>query len=180
MNHGYAVVVQDVRGRYKSGGVFEPINQEVGDGDDTLNWIARQPWSDGGVGMYGGSYLGIAQWKAALTHNPHLRAMFPYVSGDDDYRDRFYSPGGAMKLGHRLLWLDEEHAGARGFTPPADFPKIPSVRYACQQFAARIQPPPATLCRSGGRRRRIRPTMHFGKAPACASISKIFACRFIR
>ena len=52
VNHGYAVVVQDVRGRYDSGGVFEPINQEIQDGDDTLNWIARQPWSDGKVGMY--------------------------------------------------------------------------------------------------------------------------------
>jgi uncharacterized protein len=107
LDRGYALVIQDVRGRYQSGGSFEPINQEVNDGDDTLNWIARQPWSDGNVGMYGGSYLGIAQWKAALTHNPHLKAIFPYVSGDDDYRDRFYSPGGAMKLGHRLLWLAE-------------------------------------------------------------------------
>ncbi|MEP6714001.1 MAG: CocE/NonD family hydrolase [Terriglobia bacterium] len=107
VERGYAVVVQDVRGRYLSGGEFEPINQEVNDGDDTLNWIAAQPWSDGGVGMYGGSYLGIAQWKAALSHNPHLKAIFPYVSGDDDYRDRFYSPGGAMKLGHRLLWIAE-------------------------------------------------------------------------
>jgi len=121
LNHGYVVVVQDVRGRYKSGGVFEPLNQEINDGDDTLNWIAAQPWSDGGVGMYGGSYLGIAQWKAALTHNPHLKAIFPYVSGDDDYRDRFYSTGGAMKLGHRLLWL-AENMRARGFQPP-DFRK---------------------------------------------------------
>lgn len=117
VNHGYAIVVEDVRGRYKSGGQFEPINQDVQDGDDTLNWIARQPWSDGGVGMYGGSYLGIAQWKAALSQNPHLKAIFPYVSGDDDYLDRFYSPGGAMKLGHRLLWL-AENMRASGFVPP--------------------------------------------------------------
>ena len=117
VNHGYAVVAEDVRGRYKSGGKFEPINQEVNDGDDTLNWIARQPWSDGAVGMYGGSYLGIAQWKAALSQNPHLKAIFPYVSGDDDYRDRFYSTGGAMKLGHRLLWL-EENMRATGYAPP--------------------------------------------------------------
>ena len=121
VNHGYAVVVEDVRGRYKSGGAFEPINQEIDDGDDTLNWIAGQPWSDGGVGMYGGSYLGIAQWKAAMTRNPHLKAIFPYVSGDDDYRDRFYSPGGAMKLGHRLLWL-ADNMRAPGFVPP-DFQK---------------------------------------------------------
>ena len=78
VNHGYAVVVQDVRGRYRSGGTFDPVhNQEIDDGDDTLNWIARQPWSDGGVGMYGGSYLGIAQWKAAMSRNPHLKAIFP-------------------------------------------------------------------------------------------------------
>lgn len=105
LNHGYAFVIQDVRGRYQSGGHFDPINQDINDGDDTLNWVARQPWSDGNIGMYGGSYLGIAQWKAALSHNPHLKAIFPYVSGDDDYRDRFYSAGGAMKLGHRLLWV---------------------------------------------------------------------------
>jgi putative CocE/NonD family hydrolase len=117
VNHGYVVVVQDVRGRYKSGGTFEPINQEINDGDDTLNWIARQPWSDGGVGMYGGSYLGIAQWKAAMTRNPHLKAIFPYVSGDDDYRDRYYSTGGAMKIGHRLLWFEENMRAARFVAP---------------------------------------------------------------
>ena len=117
VNHGYVVVVQDVRGRYASGGTFEPINQEIDDGDDTLNWIARQPWSDGGVGMYGGSYLGIAQWKAAMTGNPHLKAIFPYVSGDDDYRDRFYSTGGAMKIGHRLLWFADNMRAPRFATP---------------------------------------------------------------
>jgi putative CocE/NonD family hydrolase len=56
-----------------------------------------------------------------MTHNPHLKAIFPYVSGDDDYRDRFYSPGGAMKLGHRLLWL-ADNMRAPGFVPP-DFQK---------------------------------------------------------
>ena len=118
VNHGYALMIQDVRGRYDSAGIFEPINQEVNDGEDTLNWIARQPWSDGDVGMYGGSYLGIAQWKAALTHNPHLKAIFPYVSGDDDYRDRFYSTGGAMKLGHRLLWV-ADNLRASGYRSPS-------------------------------------------------------------
>ena len=47
VDHGYAVVMQDVRGRYESEGVFDPLEQEVADGDDTLNWIARQTWSDG-------------------------------------------------------------------------------------------------------------------------------------
>jgi putative CocE/NonD family hydrolase len=107
VEHGYVFMVQDVRGRYASEGVFKPLEQEPADGDDTLNWIARQPWSDGKVGMMGGSYLGIAQWKVATLNNPHLKAIFPAVSGCDDYRDRFYSPGGAMKLGQRLLWMSE-------------------------------------------------------------------------
>ena len=107
VDHGYAVVVEDVRGRYESEGTFQPLTQEPADGNDTIDWIARQPWSDGKVGMTGGSYLGIAQWKAALGNNPHLKAIFPVVSGDDDYRDRFYSTGGAMKLGNRLEWMAE-------------------------------------------------------------------------
>jgi putative CocE/NonD family hydrolase len=107
VDQGYAVVVQDVRGRYASEGAFQPLTQEISDGDDTLNWIARQSWSDGKVGMIGGSYSGITQWKAALSGNPHLKAIFPVVSGWDDYRDRYYSTGGAFKLGYRLEWLAE-------------------------------------------------------------------------
>ena len=107
VEHGYAVVVQDVRGRYTSEGVFHPLQQEPADGNDTLDWIARQPWSDGKIGMLGGSYVGIVQWKVAVLNNPHLKAIFPAVSGCDDYRDRFYSPGGAFKLGQRLLWMSE-------------------------------------------------------------------------
>ncbi len=61
------MVVEDVRGRYESEARFDPFTQEPRDGDDTLNWIARQPWSDGKIGMLGGSYLGIVQWKAALA-----------------------------------------------------------------------------------------------------------------
>jgi uncharacterized protein len=107
VERGYAIVVQDVRGRYESEGAFQPLTQEVHDGDDTLNWIARQPWSNGKIGMMGGSYVGIVQWKAALANNPHLKAIFPVVSGYDDYRDRYYSTGGALKLGNRLEWMAE-------------------------------------------------------------------------
>jgi len=107
VENGYGVIVEDVRGRYESEGRFNPFAQEPKDGDDTLNWIARQSWSDGKIGMLGGSYLGIAQWKAAWLRNPHLKAIAPVVSGYDDYRDRFYSTGGALQLGHRLLWMAE-------------------------------------------------------------------------
>src|SRR5579863_736883 len=124
LDHGYAVVVQDVRGRYDSDGAFKPLSQEGPDGSDTVDWIARQAWSNGKVGMIGGSYLGIAQWKVAIENNPHLKAIFPVVSGDDDYLDRFYSTGGASKLGHRLLWLSENLTPA-GLAKP----KFPSYIY---------------------------------------------------
>ncbi len=116
VDRGYAAVIQDVRGRYESEGAFDPLRQEPNDGDDTINWIARQPWSNGKVGMTGGSYVGIVQWKAALLNNPHLKAIFPVVSGYDDYRDRFYSTGGAMKLGQRLEWM-AENLKAPGYRP---------------------------------------------------------------
>ncbi len=109
VSHGYAVMLQDVRGRYDSGGEFGSIAQEGADGNDTLDWIAEQPWSNGRVGMAGASYPGIAVWRAAVQGNPHLAAIFPMVSGDDEYLDRFYSPGGAMKLGHRLLWISDNY-----------------------------------------------------------------------
>lgn len=110
---GFAVVIQDVRGRNASQGTLGMADQEGPDGNDTLNWISEQTWSNGRVAMVGSSYLGIAQWWAALQDNPHLLAISPMCSGDDDYLDRFYSPGGALQLGHRLLWL------AENLTPPS-------------------------------------------------------------
>lgn len=107
VEHGYAIVIQDVRGRYASEGMFDPLHQEIADGEDTLSWIAHQDWSTGRIGMIGGSYVGIVQWKAAISGSPYLKAIFPAVAGSDEYLDRFYSPGGALKLGHRLEWLAE-------------------------------------------------------------------------
>lgn len=118
----FAVVIQDVRGRYHSEGTFDPLFQEGPDGSDTLDWIAKQEWSNGAVGMMGGSYLGIAQWRVAVLNNPHLKAIFPIVAGCDDYRDRFYSYGGALKLGHRLQWM-AENLRAPDFPMP-DFRKF--------------------------------------------------------
>jgi predicted acyl esterase len=110
---GYAVLIQDVRGRYASQGEFGPTQQQGPDANDTINWISEQSWSNGRVAMVGGSYLGMVQWWAAIQNNPHLFAISPVFSGNDEYLDRFYSPGGALKLGHRLLWL------AENFTPPS-------------------------------------------------------------
>jgi hypothetical protein len=74
---GYALVVQDVRGRYDSDGEFRPYQQEGPDGYDTIEWAATQPWSDGHVGTFGLSYPGAVQWLAAMEAPPHLVAIFP-------------------------------------------------------------------------------------------------------
>jgi putative CocE/NonD family hydrolase len=80
VGRGYAVLLQDVRGRYGSGGVFEPYRQEGRDGYDTIEWAARQPWSNGAVGTYGLSYPGAVQWLAALERPPSLKAMVPAMT----------------------------------------------------------------------------------------------------
>lgn len=98
VHYGYAVVIQDCRGRDDSGGRWQPIVNEKDDGDDTLNWIAAQPWSDGGVGMIGPSYLSIVQWQAAASGNPHFKAAISMVTGgvpqfDFPHRAGVLSPG---------------------------------------------------------------------------------------
>jgi putative CocE/NonD family hydrolase len=77
---GYAVVVQDVRGRYHSDGAFSPYRQEGRDGYDTIEWAAAQPWSNGRVGTFGLSYPGAVQWLAAMEAPPHLVAMVPAMT----------------------------------------------------------------------------------------------------
>ncbi|MGI9041950.1 MAG: CocE/NonD family hydrolase [Gemmatimonadales bacterium] len=77
---GYAVVLQDVRGRYASGGEFEPYRHEGKDGYDTIEWAARQPWSSGAVGTYGLSYPGAVQWLAAVEQPSALKAMVPAMT----------------------------------------------------------------------------------------------------
>ena len=87
VRRGYAVVVQDVRGRNESGGEWLPHYYEVEDGDDTLTWVGTQEWCDGSVGMLGGSYLGYTQWCAAALGNPHLKAMISVVTAGTAFAD---------------------------------------------------------------------------------------------
>jgi putative CocE/NonD family hydrolase len=77
---GYAVVIQDVRGRYESDGDFRPYENEGRDGYDTIEWAASQPWSNGAVGTFGLSYPGAVQWLAAVHSPPHLKAMIPAMT----------------------------------------------------------------------------------------------------
>ena len=87
VQRGYAVVIQDTRGREDSTGRWQPNYYEVEDGDDTLNWIAAQDWSDGQAAMTGGSYLGYVQWAAAASGNSHLKAMLSSVCAGSAFAD---------------------------------------------------------------------------------------------
>ena len=74
---GYAVVVQDVRGRYRSEGSWRPIRDDPQDGFDTAKWIGDQPWSDKGIGTVGSSYSGATQHALAIAGAPYVKAMVP-------------------------------------------------------------------------------------------------------
>jgi uncharacterized protein len=80
VQRGYAVIIQDVRGRYHSDGEFSPYRNEGQDGYDTIEWAARQSWSNGAVGSFGLSYPGAVQWLAAVENPPHLKAMVPAMT----------------------------------------------------------------------------------------------------
>ena len=100
-SHGYADVIQDVRGRFASEGRFYLKTSEGRDGYDTVEWIAQQPWSNGKVGSYGGSYLAETQTSMAVLRPPHLAAMFILVSSANYYEDGAYA-GGAFALLHNV------------------------------------------------------------------------------
>lgn len=121
---GYIVIVQDVRGRYASQGDFNPHFNETRDGVDMFAWVASQPWSNGVVGTFGGSYLGGTQWLPARENPPALKAMVPQVTFSDMYQGNTH-PGGAKVL-HDLRWAVgmipdvTSRLRARGENVPAD------------------------------------------------------------
>src|SRR5579864_5595117 len=100
-SRGYVVFLQDVRGRYTSDGEWYPFLHESEDGYDTIEWIATQPYSDGRVGMFGGSYVGATQMLAAIAHPPHLEGICPVVTASD-YHNGWTYQGGAFEQ-----WFDE-------------------------------------------------------------------------
>lgn len=102
VQRGYALVIQDTRGREDSGGEWLPNYYEVEDGRDTLAWIAAQPWSNQKVAMTGGSYLGYVQWAAAASGSPYLKAMLSSVCAGSAFVD-VPRRGGAFCSG-MLAW----------------------------------------------------------------------------
>lgn len=100
---GYIFVAQDCRGTRASEGVLAPYNNEGQDGFDTIEWITRQPWCNGRVGMVGGSYVGAVQWQAAVENPPGLAVIAPQATWSSFYRNLYL--GGAVRLSLISGWL---------------------------------------------------------------------------
>lgn len=101
--HGYIVVIQDVRGRGTSAGVYRLLTDDIADGADTVAWAASLPGASGAVGMYGFSYQGTNQLLAAAAAGPALKALAPAMIGWDIGRDWAYE-NDAFCLSAGLGW----------------------------------------------------------------------------
>ena len=102
--NGMALVVLDCRGRYDSEGEFYPFIHEAEDGYDTIEWVGRQPWCDGNIGMFGNSYLAGTQFALAQTGSKYLKALNPCFMSGDYWKQAYYS-NGAFSLGLTWSWL---------------------------------------------------------------------------
>ncbi|HLJ56973.1 MAG TPA: CocE/NonD family hydrolase, partial [Chthonomonadaceae bacterium] len=172
---GYVYVTQHVRGRGGSEGEFSPFTQEAADGHDSVEWCARQPWSNGRVGMLGASYNGYCEWMAAGTHPRGLTTMISTVPmpGPPDGAPWFR---GAFFVGQMLGWygllrdkaqtrpFNDDLASAENTLPISDSDKalfgahIPSFQQSIQ--ADRLD----ASVRAGGYRETLRtidlPVLH--------------------
>lgn len=101
---GYAVIMQDCRGRFGSDGEFTPSVNEASDGAETVEWAARLPYSNGTVGMWGRSYFAETQWRAAQEGPRPLRALALGVSAGGSANNGALYRGGAHEYGSRLSW----------------------------------------------------------------------------
>ena len=117
VEHGYAVLVQDVRGKYGSEGRFAPTYRDNVDSYDTMDWIIDQTWSNGVVGTHGCSYLGENQVTAAALRHPAWKAAIPMASSGanagvrDRHRNFALWNGGAIELAATLAWFSDYGGG---------------------------------------------------------------------
>ncbi|WP_293856650.1 CocE/NonD family hydrolase [Steroidobacter sp.] len=127
-HHGYAVAVQDKRGRFHSEGVYVVSGGDANDGYDTVDWLSKQPWSSGKVGAFGCSYEGDVQIFMAQTRHPALKAIIPQAAGSSvgslggHYRYFGGRVGGVNELVSNLGWFAQY--GEKVFARlPADLPR---------------------------------------------------------
>jgi len=116
---GYVVVIQDCRGCFQSKGILIPYNNEGQDGFDAIEWIVRQPWSNGKVGMWGSSYVGATQWLAAAEKPPGLVTISPTATFSSFYRNLYL--GGAVRLSLIAKWAGGNSANPDKIKPNEDW-----------------------------------------------------------
>ena len=137
---GYVVINSDVRGRFDSGGEWDPFSPlHKSDGYDLVEWVAKQPWCTGRVGAYGQSYLGWTQWWTATQAPPSLKCIVPEVAPPDQFFNAPYQNGvlvgwamdwGALMAGRTMNSVGEGAYG--GFAPrrDTDFRRLPYLDLA--------------------------------------------------
>ncbi len=149
VEHGYAVVMQDCRGRHDSEGKWEPYVHEADDGYDTHEWIGAQDWCDGNIGTFGVSYLGFTQTLPAVKSSYYLKAIAPIASQQDNF-GHFYvdgvfqlhiainfmnMAGKTMKLGSTaFLNLDEVYRRLPLKSALDDIVDLPFYRQAVEHY----------------------------------------------
>jgi uncharacterized protein len=121
---GYAFLLVDCRGRGNSGGDFEPFVNEGRDGHDVVVWLAEQPWCNGAMTMWGGSYAGFNQWMTLKESPPHLKTIVPAASAhaavDFPFFKNIFYPyemqwltftsgvtGNANLFGEQAFWIEK-------------------------------------------------------------------------
>lgn len=125
-DRGYAVVVQDVRGKFRSDGVTEFGVHEVDDGYDTVDWIAGQPWCDGRVLMWGDSYYGMTQLAAAASGHPALAAISPRLTGTRLGREVTFPDGSRdVEVTSRKVYFSSWYVDQAAYEWPIDWTARP-------------------------------------------------------
>ena len=136
---GYVVVMQDIRGRFASGGRFYPYVNDCDDGFDTAEWARAQPWCDGTLGVFGRSYTGATAQSLALTAPEGLGAVFVVTAGSSYYQDAAYL-GGSPQLLHNLGWA-LGHAGDE-HEADADHPVTRRLAHGIEQYLSNLNAHP--------------------------------------
>ena len=168
---GYVVIIQDVRGRYTSEGEWYTFKHESDDGYDTVEWAAALPYSNGKVGMFGGSYVGATQMLTAIASPPHLAGIFPVVTASN-YHENWTYQGGAFEQWFNESWtsglaqdthdrLVRENSNALQWIRKLPLAKYPLIEPGHRRAAWRLtfptgsRTPATTITGSSGRLRSI-------------------------
>ena len=104
---GYAVVMQDGRGRYESEGKWRPYVDEADDGYDTQQWLGAQNWCDGNIGTFGVSYPGFTQLLPAPYRSPYVKALVPIANQEDNYGHMRYNGVLQLQNAMNFIWLGD-------------------------------------------------------------------------